>query len=310
MTPPDVFRQKLLATFQIEHRDHVEQIRSLLAMIEKTSGQQARAGLDEAFRRAHSLKGAARAVDLRPVEGLAHRLETLFSRVRQGALSFDEKVAGAVSQALNASEDCVIALGRHGPAPDLGPALHAIEPVLGMEAEASDGPDQEPSEPAPMFQPLETMRVTLGNFDGLLRSAGGLLAESQRRSNLTMQLNGIARQLSAMEKEAESIRRFASRSLRRERGHIRVSAFIDSMESQTRALSMRTNESRRLHQRSSWAMTRLGKQLQSDVWQARMVPADSMLESFRKMMRDLAHDESIFASPTPASMRTAACSTC
>jgi two-component system chemotaxis sensor kinase CheA len=75
-------RQKLLATFQIEHRDHVEQIRSLLSVVGKTSGQPPGAELEEAFRRAHSLKGAARAVDLRPVEGLAHRLETLFSRVR------------------------------------------------------------------------------------------------------------------------------------------------------------------------------------------------------------------------------------
>ena len=76
-------RQKLLATFQVEHRDHVEQIRSLLAMIEKTSGPPGEGALEEVFRRAHSLKGAARAVDLRPVEGMAHRLETLFSRVRQ-----------------------------------------------------------------------------------------------------------------------------------------------------------------------------------------------------------------------------------
>src|SRR5260370_14087961 len=106
-------RQKLLATFQVEHRDHVEQIRSLLAMIEKTSGQPASAELEEAFRRAHSLKGAARAVDLRPVEGLAHRLETLFSRVRQGVLLLNKEVASVVQQALDASEDCVAALGAN-----------------------------------------------------------------------------------------------------------------------------------------------------------------------------------------------------
>jgi two-component system, chemotaxis family, sensor kinase CheA len=47
-----------------------------------------------------------------------------------------------------------------------------------------------------------------------------------------------------------------------------------------------------LHQRSSWAMRNLGKQLQQDVWQARMVPAESLLEGYRKMMRDLARDES------------------
>src|ERR1700756_5061546 len=120
-------RQKLLATFQIEHRDHVEQIRSLLAMIEKTAAQPAGPELEEAFRRAHSLKGAARAVDLRSVEGLAHRLETLFSRVRQGVLPLDKPVTGVVQQALDASEDCVMALGESRPTPGLAPALQAIE---------------------------------------------------------------------------------------------------------------------------------------------------------------------------------------
>ncbi len=292
MTLPKDIRQKLLATFQIEHRDHVEQIRSLLAMIEKTSEQPTGAELDEAFRRAHSLKGAARAVDLRAVEGLAHRLETLFSRVRQGSLPYDARVAGVVSQALDASEDCVTALGENRPPPDFGLALYAIEQVLGLESEAPARPVPEPAEPTPVFQPIETVRVTMQNFDGLLRSAAGLLAESQRQTHVTAQLNGIARQLSGMEKEAEYVRRAASASLRRGRGTTRVSTFLDSMESQTRALARQTSEVRRLHQRSSWAMIRLGKQLQSDVRQARMVPADSLLEGFRKMMRDLARDES------------------
>jgi len=41
------------------------------------------------FRRAHSLKGAARAVDLDAVEELASGIETLFSGVREGSLPLD-----------------------------------------------------------------------------------------------------------------------------------------------------------------------------------------------------------------------------
>jgi len=292
MAPPRDIRQKLLATFQIEHRDHVEQIRSLLAMIEKTSGQPPSPELDEAFRRAHSLKGAARAVDLRPVEGLAHRLETLFSRVRQGSLSFDDDVASVVSQALDASEDCVVALGDNRPTPGLSPALQAIERVLGVETPAPDRPEINQVEPTPSFEPLETVRITMQNFDGLLRSAGGLLAESQRQSQLTAQLTGIARQITALEKEVECVRRSTRGPLRRGAGHTSAAAFLDSMESQARALARKTRGVRQLHQRNTWTMARLGKQLQSDVWQARMVPADSLLEGFRKMVRDLARDES------------------
>jgi two-component system chemotaxis sensor kinase CheA len=256
-------RQKLLATFQIEHRDHVEQIRSLLAMIEKADVKPAGVELEEAFRRAHSLKGAARAVDLHPVEGLAHRLETLFSRVRQGVLLLDRNVAGVVQQVLDASEDCVTALGENRPTPGFGSALQAIERVLGMEPEAAA---PEPAETLPAFQPLETVRITARNFDGLLRSAGGLLTESQRQNQVTEQLNAIAIQLGRMEKDVQP--------------------------GQVRSLSKQVGALRRSQQRSAWTMRHLSKQLQQDVWQARMVPAESLLEGYRKMVRDLASDES------------------
>jgi two-component system chemotaxis sensor kinase CheA len=287
-------RQKLLATFQIEHRDHVEQIRSLLAMIGKTAVQPAGAELEEAFRRAHSLKGAARAVDLHPVEGLAHRLETLFSRVRQGVLLLDTNVAGVVQQVLDASEDCVTALGENRQAPGFASALQAIERLLGIEPEAAGAaePRSEPSVPA--FQPLETVRITARNFDGLLRSAGGLLAESQRQNQVTEQLNGIANQLACMEKEAECARRAAAQPLRSQDAgseFSRLRVFLDSMAQQVRSLSKQARAARRLQQRSSWTMRHLGKQLQQDVWQARLVPAEGLLEGYRKMVRDLARDE-------------------
>jgi two-component system chemotaxis sensor kinase CheA len=258
-------RQKLLATFQIEHRDHVEQIRSLLAMIEKTAVEPGGPQLEEAFRRAHSLKGAARAVDLHPVEGLAHRLETLFSRVRQGVLLLDKNVAGVVQQVLDASEDCVTALGENRPTPGFGSALQAIERVLGMEPQAAPATEPETS-PVPTFQPLETVRITTRNFDGLLRSAGGLLTEGQRQNQVAEQLKAISSQLACMEK--------------------------DTQPGQLRSLSKQVAAVRRLNQRSAWAMRHLSKQLQQDVWQARMVPADSLLEGYRKMVRDLARDES------------------
>ena len=68
--------QKLAAIFQGEHAEHLAHIRSILALLENVGETRGRKELDEAFRRAHSLKGAARAVDLDAVEGLASGLET------------------------------------------------------------------------------------------------------------------------------------------------------------------------------------------------------------------------------------------
>jgi two-component system, chemotaxis family, sensor kinase CheA len=291
-------RHKLLATFQIEHREHVEQLRSLLAIIEKTAAQPPGVELEEAFRRAHTLKGAARAVDLRPVEGLAHHLETLFSRVRTGVLSLDKNVSGIVQQVLDASEDCVLALGDARSVPDLGPALQAIERVLGMKpTPVATEPvvvESQTDVPIQVFEPIETMRVTARNFDGLLRSASALLTEGQRQHQVTEQLSVITLQLAGMKTEAELVRRVAGATLRRmgtEREFSRVNAFLVSMAMQVRSLSNQVSAVRGLQQRSSWTMRLLTGQLQRDVWQARMVPAESLFEGYRKMVRDLARDE-------------------
>ena len=280
-------RQKLLATFQLEHRDHMDQIRALLAAVEKSGGP-AGDELEEVFRRAHSLKGAARAVDLRPVEGLAHHLETLFSRMRRGELPFNKEVSGAVELALNASEDCVAAIGGNGPAPSFQTALSTLERVLGIGPE----PDTEviaapvDATAAVVFQPLETLRITTQNFDGLLRSAGGLLLERQRQNEVTALLGGILRQASELAREAENVRRAAPG-----RGaYSKLNVMMDGLQRQTRALVRSARTTRSLQQRSCWTMSRLGRQLQKDVWQARMVPAESLLEGYRKMMRDLARD--------------------
>lgn len=65
----DPLRARLLAAYADEHRDHLAALRTALA----TDG----GNLEEAYRHAHSLKGAARAVDLGPVVDLAHGLESL-----------------------------------------------------------------------------------------------------------------------------------------------------------------------------------------------------------------------------------------
>lgn len=287
-------RQRLLATFQIEHRDHVEQIRSFLATVAAGAVQPAGVELEEAFRRAHSLKGAARAVDLNAVEGLAHRLETLFSRVRQGALLLDDNVTAVVAQVLDASEDCVADLGASGPSPRFESSLRTIERVLGMQPEARaiaqtvvPEPAPAPTPPLPSFEPVETVRIGARRLDEILRSAGGLIGESLRQSQVTEGLHGIARHLALMEKQTETMRRAGAA-----RDFARVSSCLQSVRREAGLLARQAVAVRRLQQHSTRTVRRLGSQLQQDVWQALMLPADSLVEGHRKMVRDLARDES------------------
>jgi two-component system chemotaxis sensor kinase CheA len=123
-------RPKLAAIFQGEHAEHLEHIRSILALLENVPDTKGSREIDEAFRRAHSLKGAARAVDLEAMEGLASGLETLFSRVREGTMRLDRQVIRVIHQVLEASEDCMGAFRDNRIPEEPAAALRSIEDLF------------------------------------------------------------------------------------------------------------------------------------------------------------------------------------
>jgi two-component system chemotaxis sensor kinase CheA len=285
-------RQKLLATFQVECREHIGHIRALLTALEK--GEEAPpGGLDEVFRRAHSLKGAARAVDLRPVERTAHRLETLFSRVREGALSLDGEVSGVIRLTLDAIEDDTAALGEGRTPPETSRATEAVERLLGIAPEARAQPPDAPASAGPL-QPAETVRVSAENLDRLLRSSGQLLTETMRQGLVAERLKQLSRQVAGVEREWERVRKASAASLRRLNAtpeFARVGRYLDFVEHQMRLLSGQARAAHLLQQRASWSVRHLSEQVREDVRRARMVPAEGVFEGFRKMVRDLARDE-------------------
>jgi two-component system chemotaxis sensor kinase CheA len=79
-TPDEEFLQRLQATFKVEAEEHLQAISSLLLELEKSPppAQQA-AAVEGIFRESHSLKGAARAVDLADIEAICQALESVFS---------------------------------------------------------------------------------------------------------------------------------------------------------------------------------------------------------------------------------------
>ncbi|CAK0740128.1 Histidine kinase [Gammaproteobacteria bacterium] len=119
-------RQRLQAAFEVEHREHLAAIRKLLPATTEPIALVREADLVEICRRAHSLKGAARAVDLRPIETLAHRLETLFIRLQKKETILDGTLLGVIHQTLDYIEDLAVAGGTT----PLPPDLSALDLVL------------------------------------------------------------------------------------------------------------------------------------------------------------------------------------
>ena len=294
--------QKLAAIFQGEHAEHLAHIRSILALLENVAVAPGRPELDEAFRRAHSLKGAARAVDLDAVEGLASGLETLFSRVREGTLPLDHQAAGVIHQVLDASEDCMVAFrqGRILDAP--AEALGAIAGLLGIQqpgqnklAAAQTKATAVAAAPLAVLQPMvEMVRLPAENLDRLVRSTGQILSESLRQSEISGELNALDAEIAEMSVESLRFRKSASAPLRRIATQPEFSSvirYIGFVEQKVRSLAAQSRTTRLLQQRGDWNTRRSAEQLQRDVWSARMAPAEDLFEGFRRMVRDLARQE-------------------
>lgn len=96
----DELRAELLAAFETELADHLAAIRAALPAAE--AGREV--DLRELSRRAHSLKGAARAVDQPHTEALAHDAEALLLGVEAGERSLDAVAVGELRRLIDAIE--------------------------------------------------------------------------------------------------------------------------------------------------------------------------------------------------------------
>ena len=87
------FLKRLLATFKVEAEEHLEAISAGLLQLERELSPEKQADLIQTvFREAHSLKGAARAVNQAEIEAVCQGLESVFARwKRQPAASSPEE---------------------------------------------------------------------------------------------------------------------------------------------------------------------------------------------------------------------------
>lgn len=101
-------RQQLINTFKVEQKEHLQKISEGLLILEKNPQTETRqALLEEIFREAHSLKGAARAVGLVTIESLGHGLEDLLLNAKEGRLAFSAELFDLLYETLDAVESLV-----------------------------------------------------------------------------------------------------------------------------------------------------------------------------------------------------------
>ena len=285
---PRAMGERLLAAFQAEHQEHLESIRAILGRLEGQANPVLEpAQINEVFRGMHSIKGAARVNELHAVQSLAHILETLFAKVRDGALALTPGTLHEIHRGLDALEDAAAAGIQRQPAPDISAALKAIESLVSGDATTAPAVPVPASAPKP--EPAEvvgeagqTVRINATALDRILDTAGQLMTECFQQAGLRRDLSQVARATGELRKEWET----ATTSDLQPHG---AKAGPDAHR--LRELTRQMASVRRRQSTGSWTLERLGRELHQNVRQARFVPAATVFQGFRKMVRDLAGDE-------------------
>lgn len=96
------FLKRLQATFHIEAEEHIRGLTSGLIELEKTPKTEKASELIETiFREAHSLKGAARSVNMKEVESTCQVLESIFGKIKSERISLTAEQFDLIYKAID-----------------------------------------------------------------------------------------------------------------------------------------------------------------------------------------------------------------
>ena len=135
MTEKEAFLQRLEATFQIEAREHLANLTSTLLELEQAPGDEVQATtVEDLYREAHSLKGAARTVDRSDIEEVSQALESVLAALKRRELDASSHLLDSLVQVVDGLGH-VLSSPDTASVPDLVQRLSALLP--GEMAESS-----------------------------------------------------------------------------------------------------------------------------------------------------------------------------
>lgn len=100
------FYRKLRSTFAIEAHEHMRNISLSIIELETTEdSKESKIIVETIHREFHSLKGAARAVDISEIESICHMLESIFSDIKKGIIVISTQMFDIFNRALDVLEE-------------------------------------------------------------------------------------------------------------------------------------------------------------------------------------------------------------
>ena len=266
-------RQELLAAFESEYRDHLIAIRAVL-----DGDAVAGAALRDVFRRAHSLKGASRAVELPVIEEIAHGLETLLYRSVEQDRPLPAEDIVLVRRGLDSIEAGMQGAGSALAVPASGPG------ETGPDEPGGDGAQDQPANETAPQEPGATARVSARDIDRLVESlqaaSDAMAGQEQGREWLIAHRDALERVLALCARPSHAMQAGPDAS--------EASGASDEVARGLRALIRSATTRLRDGLREDWQRDQAVATLRSQIQTVALISAESVFGALGAMARDLA----------------------
>lgn len=313
MPPPDsdAFLKHLRATFRVEADDHMRAMAALLRELEQpVSAERRKQVVETLFREAHSLKGAARSVNLFDIEAACGDLETRLAKLKRGEAALTPAVVEALALSTDELERLLavaageVDRGRRRAARGVTAPEAAVATAAPVAAATSGFPE-------PMAEIGETIRVPAARLSALLVQTEELLALKFGAGRLAAELRAASAEFTQWKKAwSRSASEICTRRRERDKSALRdgtrvgnrrqtgdallsIDSVLDAVERDelfVKALSDRMERLRCLAEQEQRTLGGVAEKLQDDVKQVLMQPFGALLELLPRLVRDLARD--------------------
>ncbi len=322
------FLARLLETFRVEAEEHVKTIADGLLALESNAPELNRSDtIETIYREAHSLKGAARAVNHTIIQEICQSLEDVLSALKDNKLPAEGAFFDEVHAAVNLISACItkgaeapqesttsqiaemterlkaLKAGKNLPHPQ----VETKEPQPAKEAEVKE----EEKASAQLHSPVEkakTIRVSSTKLDQLLQEVEEMLivklAVGKRHQDLLGLENGFKELAKRSQELEETIRFFRQKittaSDKNEVKHLKtLLEFFDSQNDFIPNFQHHITASLANASQDARITVSMVDNLLEDTKKLLLQPFSTIFESFPRMIREISHSvgkETVFSS--------------
>lgn len=290
------FLKRLLATFRIEAQEHVDALFSGIDELEKMPDAARQAKLIETiFREAHSLKGAARSVNLMPIEAACQSLESTFAVMKNKEITLTAELFDNLHLAINNLSE-LLALPQIDK-PEVMPATipdARTEPSLLKESLSPQTPaaPEKPSRlmPEERLAATGTVRISTEKLDSIFLQSEEMLVSKQIAQQRRQELQTVQAMVAAWGKDwSGKVARnqdFYSALVKQPHWLELVeqnATFIKALSYQLVAMGKAADQDQRM-------LGKMVDDLLEDMKKVRMLPFSTLVEIFPMLVRDLARN--------------------